>query len=80
MYKYSKHAQDHFFDFPIFAFLFAWFEQYKPARDFSSVKFQENPDERYPSRMESEIKYLSEEARSHLHKFSLETAKSLAKE
>ena len=62
MYKYSKHAQEAFFDISTFAFLFVWFVADPQARAFASDKFKENPDKQYPSRMEHEIAVLGSEA------------------
>ena len=55
MYKYSRHAQDKFFDYATFAFLFAWFEASPDAKIFSADKFAENPNKQYPERMVAEI-------------------------
>ena len=55
MYKYSRHAQDKFFDYATFAFLFAWFEASPEAKIFSAEKFAENPNQQYPERMVAEI-------------------------
>ena len=55
MYKYSRNAQDKFFDYATFAFLFAWFEANPQARIFSSEKFAENENPDYPKRMTDEI-------------------------
>jgi hypothetical protein len=35
MYKYSKRAQERFFSYPIFAFLFAWFAHSQEGLDFT---------------------------------------------
>jgi len=51
MYKYSKQAQERFFDHPTFAFLFLWFGQNPEALAFAESKNKENPDPRYPARM-----------------------------
>lgn len=51
MYKYSKQAQERFFDHPSFAFLFLWFGQNPDALAFADKKNLENPDPRYPARM-----------------------------
>ena len=66
MYKYSRHAQDKFFDFATFAFLFAWFEANPRAKSFSAEKFAENENTRYPERMCAEISHLGEEAQAKL--------------
>ena len=42
MYKYSRTAQEAFFDYSTFAFLFAWFEAKPEAKKFSSEKIAEN--------------------------------------
>ena len=68
MYKYSKNSQERFFDFPVFAFLFAWFAQNPLALEFAKEKFEENPDQGYPVRMLAEVKHLGSEALKHLHK------------
>jgi hypothetical protein len=47
MYKYSRTAQEKFFDYPTFAFLFAWFAASPDARLFSDSKFADNSDSRY---------------------------------
>jgi hypothetical protein len=51
MYKYSRSAQEKYFDYPTFAFLFAWFAFSPVAQKFSDSKFSGNEDARYPSRM-----------------------------
>jgi hypothetical protein len=56
MYKYSRTAQEKFFEFPTFAFLFAWFSFSPDARNFSDLKFSENNDPRYPARMLLDLK------------------------
>ena len=56
MYKYSRQAQNNFFDFGTFAFLFAWFEARPEAKIFSQEKFAENENSAYPERMTSEIR------------------------
>ena len=66
MYKYSRHAQDKFFDFATFAFLFAWFEANPVAKLFSAEKFAENDNHHYPERMTTEIAQLGLEAQSKL--------------
>ena len=68
MYKYSRHAQDKFFDYATYAFLFAWFEANPRARTFAKEKFAENDNSNYPERMESEIRQLGFEARCKLFK------------
>ena len=55
MYKYSRQAQEKFFSYPTYAFLFAWFSQQPNAQEFCSQKFSENQDDRYPQRMTQEI-------------------------
>ena len=42
MYKYSRQAQNKFFDFSTYAFLFAWFEARPEAKAFAQEKFCEN--------------------------------------
>ena len=39
MYKYSKKAQERFFSYPIFAFLYAWFATSKEGMNFTVEKF-----------------------------------------
>ena len=68
MYKYSRTAQDKYFDYPTFAFLFAWFSKSPDARSFSDSKFAENNEPRYPQRMFQEIALLGSEALKHLKK------------
>ena len=55
MYKYSQAAQNKFFDYPTFAFLFAWFQAKPSAQSFSQEKFAENESANYPERMTNEI-------------------------
>ena len=66
MYKYSRHAQDKFFDYGTYAFLFAWFEACPKAQAFAKDKFVENENSHYPDRMQSEIRQLGVEARLKL--------------
>lgn len=66
MYKYSRSAQDKFFDYATFAFLFAWFETNPQARKFSTEKFAENDNAGYSERMTDEIAQLGEEAQRKL--------------
>ena len=66
MYKYSRHAQDKFFDYSTFAFLFAWFEANPEAKAFSAEKFAENPNALYPERMVAEITQLGKESQAKL--------------
>lgn len=80
MYKYSRHAQEKFFDFSPYAFLFAWFAHAPQAKKFSAVKFAENPDTRYPARMVKEIDLLGSEAAQHLRKLQMEAGAARAKE
>lgn len=61
MYKYSKKAQERFFAYPFFAFLFAWFAQSQEGINFTFAKFQGKGDE-YFLRMKEEIDELSIEA------------------
>ena len=51
MYKYSKQAQERFFEHPTFAFLFLWFGSNPEALAFANQKNSENTDPRYPTRM-----------------------------
>lgn len=62
MYKYSRSAQEKYFDYPTFAFLFAWFASSPEAHKFSEDKFSDNNDPRYPTRMFQEINLLASEA------------------
>ena len=39
MYKYSKKAQERFFSYPIFSFLYAWFASSKEGNSFTCEKF-----------------------------------------
>lgn len=55
MYKYSRLAQDRFFQLPEFAFLFAIFAQTRDAQLFADNKFFENTDARFAPRMRTEI-------------------------
>ena len=48
MYKYSRQAQERYFDYPTFAFLFDWFAHHPEAVEFSDSKNKENPDPNYP--------------------------------
>jgi hypothetical protein len=68
MYKYSRTAQEKYFDYPTFSFLFAWFANSPQARQFSEAKFAENNDSRYPARMFEEITLLGSESLKHLRK------------
>jgi hypothetical protein len=40
MYKYTLEAKEKFFNYPCFAFLFAWFGSCPSARDFALNKFE----------------------------------------
>ena len=62
MYKYSRHAQDKFFDYCSYAFLFAWYQANPKAGKFSAEKFAENKNPQYPERMTAEIAQLGREA------------------
>ena len=42
MYKYSRQAQNKFFEYSTYAFLFAWFEARPEAQAFSAEKFADN--------------------------------------
>ena len=66
MYKYSRQAQNKFFDFSTYAFLFAWFESRPEARAFSQEKFADNENSTYPERMNSEVGQLGTEAEHKL--------------
>ena len=66
MYKYSRHAQDKFFDYGTYAFLFAWFDANPKAQAFSAEKFAENDNSHYPERMTAEIAQLGQEALAKL--------------
>lgn len=68
MYKYSRTAQEKYFEYPTFSFLFAWFANSPQARMFSEAKFTENNDFRYPARMFEEINLLGSEALNQLRK------------
>lgn len=68
MYKYSRTAQEKYFEFPTFAFLFSWFSNSPDARTFSDSKFVENSEPRYPVRMFQEITQLGSEAIKQLKK------------
>lgn len=67
MYKYSRSAQDTFFEHATFAFLFAWFEACPQAKSFSREKFTDNANAGYPERMMSEVEQLGVEAQLKLH-------------
>lgn len=58
MYKYSHQAQEKFFNFATFAFLFAWFAADPAAQSFSEKKFAENENPDYPMRMMAEVDLL----------------------
>ena len=62
MYKYSRYAQDKFFEYATCAFLFAWFQANPKAQSFSAERFAENKNAHYPERMTDEITHLAEEA------------------
>ena len=66
MYKFSKQAQDKFFELVPYAFLFAWFDAKPEARAFAMEKFEENPDPSYPTRMVNETAELGQEAMQNL--------------
>lgn len=68
MYKYSKNAQEAFFQISTFAFLFVWFTNDAGAKNFAREKFNENPSKTYPSRMEHEISVLGADAAKALRK------------
>lgn len=48
MYMYSRNAQNKFFEYSTFAFLFAWFEATPQAKIFAAGKFAENENAQYP--------------------------------
>ena len=62
MYKYSKQAQDKFFNLSTFAFLFAWFATNPQAQAFAVEKFKDNSDERHLAKMSDEVAELGVEA------------------
>jgi len=66
MYRYSKVAQERFFEHPAFAFLFSWFATDSSAQTFAQAKFSENPDEKFAPRMSLEMVHLCGEATEHL--------------
>ena len=55
MYMYSRNAQNNFFEYGTFAFLFAWFESNPYAKIFALEKFRENENPHHPARMTSEV-------------------------
>lgn len=55
MYKYSKVAQDRFFENPAFAYLFCFFMKDKSAQKFAAEKFSENEDKSFATRMADEM-------------------------
>lgn len=67
MYKYSRQAQEKFFDYPVYSFLFAWFATSPHALHFAHGKYAENSDKRYMPRMEQEVAHLGQEALFHLN-------------
>lgn len=69
MYKYSKKAQERFFSYPFFAFLFAWFAQSPEGIQFTYSKFAEKGQE-YFHRMKKEIDELRDEAVVWIKKFN----------
>ena len=66
MYMYSRNAQNKFFDYSTFSFLFAWFESNPQAKNFALEKFKENKDPQHPNRMIAEITQLGAEAEGKL--------------
>ena len=70
MYKYSKKAQERFFSYPIFAFLFAWFAQSPQGLQFTYQKFHAKGQE-YFLRMKEEIDDLKREALGFLRKATM---------
>jgi hypothetical protein len=67
MYKYSKKAQEKFFSFPIFAFLFAFFAKNSEGMEQLQKKFEQKGSE-YCEKMKNEISELKEEAVGWLRK------------
>ena len=59
---YSRNAQNKFFEYSTFAFLFAWFDATPAAKIFAAGKFAENENAQYPQRMTEEIQQLGVEA------------------
>lgn len=55
MYKYSKIAQDSFFNYPAFAYLFCYFAKDKQGQKFAAEKFSENQDPSFSIRMADEM-------------------------
>jgi hypothetical protein len=72
MYKYSRTAQERYFEYSTFTFLFEWFSASPDAHAFSQQKFAENPDTRYPTRMFQEITQLGSEALKALKRSAAE--------
>lgn len=62
MYKYSKKAQERFFSYPIFAFMFAYFAQNEKGLDFLQKKLLEAKGIDYFNKMKKEIEELKGEA------------------
>lgn len=71
MYNYSKRAKDNFFNMSTYAFIFAWFEASPIGRAFANEKFEENSDEGYPLRMNTEVSLLGKEAIASLKELQM---------
>jgi hypothetical protein len=67
MYKYSKKAQERFFSYPVFAFLYIWFASSKEGMEFTKEKFT-NKGEDYLDKMKVEIEDLKRESFGALKK------------
>jgi len=67
MYKYSKKAQERFFSYPVFAFLYIWFASSQEGYDFTKEKF-ENKGLDYLQKMKEEIEDLKSEGFATLKK------------
>lgn len=67
MYKYSKKAQERFFSYPVFAFLFAWFASSPEGLQFTFEKFRSKGVD-YFQKMKSEIEELKEDSMKWLQK------------
>ena len=61
MYKYSKKAQENFFNIPILCYFFIWFTQSPDCKAFIDEKFGEKGPE-YIERMQEELEELKNEA------------------
>lgn len=67
MYKYSKKAQEKFFQVPVLSYLFAWFSLNSQAQLFIEEKFGDKGPE-YLERMRAELSELRNEAVTWLGK------------